>query len=394
MINLDISVVDNYSVEYGQEMIGKVCDNLETQINNNNKNKAINQKLIYFFGPTLSDRKNLIEDLLTISLDIIKEKNLNIKEYFMTSEFVFHSGFKIMEEVAKERKNHYLTDSELKEIVISKYIEKYSVKNGWLERKLNARTFDTKVSFDEFVDDIKKELDEFNKEISKVFNYEKMIDSELRHEIMFRFGIEVCPYCNRNFISNYKKKVINPKTNSTYYVNRTTSDLDHFYAKSKYPLFALSLYNFVPSCQICNSRFKIDKTAEIIHPFSEKIDYSKMKFSLVMNSNSSLEVFFGESKEFEIQLITSDLAYKNHIDVFKLEEMYSHHKSLVSELMFKKTAYDNTYMKTIDNLFSSYDLFNVTKEHKEIFLYGIKMNQEEFFKKPLSKLIFDIVNEN
>lgn len=53
-------------------------------------------------------------------------------------------------------------------------------------------------------------------------------------------GVTVCPYCNRNFV------------NVTNEAN--TSQLDHFFPKSEYPLFALCFYNLIPSCYGCNNR--------------------------------------------------------------------------------------------------------------------------------------------
>ncbi|NWF65857.1 MAG: hypothetical protein HXX81_00125, partial [Campylobacterales bacterium] len=57
-------------------------------------------------------------------------------------------------------------------------------------------------------------------------------------------GITVCPYCNRNYIFNFQK-------NKSL---EATSQLDHFFDKSTYPYFAVSIYNLVPSCQTCNQR--------------------------------------------------------------------------------------------------------------------------------------------
>lgn len=54
--------------------------------------------------------------------------------------------------------------------------------------------------------------------------------------------ITVCPYCNRNYIFNFKKtKSLN-----------TIAQLDHFFDKSTYPYFSVSIFNLVPSCQTCN----------------------------------------------------------------------------------------------------------------------------------------------
>ena len=73
---------------------------------------------------------------------------------------------------------------------------------------------------------------------NQLFCYKKFQDGNKnwgRHKLLFLMEIEVCPYCQRNYISSYEEN--NSK--------KTTADLDHFYPKSLYPFLALSLYNFI-----------------------------------------------------------------------------------------------------------------------------------------------------
>ncbi|MES9754870.1 hypothetical protein ABWK33_29875, partial [Bacillus wiedmannii] len=63
----------------------------------------------------------------------------------------------------------------------------------------------------------------------------------------------VCPYCNASFILTIDS--LNHLPNGGL---KAKADLDHFIPKSKYPMFAISLYNLVPSCIYCNQRFKRD----------------------------------------------------------------------------------------------------------------------------------------
>ena len=128
----------------------------------------------------------------------------------------------------------------------------------------------------------------------KLFSYEKL-DAGLgdkwgRHKILFLMGINVCPYCQRNYISSYEDKVENEE------INKTTADLDHFIPKSVVPFLALSLYNFIPSCQICNSRMKLDEPTIdlsnfeniVINPLIESFDDYGVKFKLENKSTAKL----------------------------------------------------------------------------------------------------------
>lgn len=87
---------------------------------------------------------------------------------------------------------------------------------------------------------------------------------------MDSLNIPVCPFCNRQYITSWEDMKKEKKS---------TADLDHFFPKSEYPLFALSLFNFVPSCQVCNSRMKLDHFMDDdgnrpIYPYEEKFDDS------------------------------------------------------------------------------------------------------------------------
>ena len=116
--------------------------------------------------------------------------------------------------------------------------------------------------------------------MSKIFRYEWLTEDNLkyppniRHQIMSKMRIPVCPYCNRQYVTLYRDSGNHQKT---------TADLDHFYAKSIYPYLALCVYNFVPSCQICNSRFKGDVDfyeTPHLYPYVQKTN-SHLKFRLV-----------------------------------------------------------------------------------------------------------------
>jgi len=86
-----------------------------------------------------------------------------------------------------------------------------------------------------------------------VFNWSAFIKRSKdapRESIADRFvkgvGLKVCPYCSRNHIAPLAEP------DRTIY----RPDLDHFFAQSVYPYFALCLYNLVPSCSACNCRIK------------------------------------------------------------------------------------------------------------------------------------------
>ena len=77
--------------------------------------------------------------------------------------------------------------------------------------------------------------------IGEIFDYD-LLSGNPRHEVLTALYVPVCPYCNRQYITKYGK----------IGEEEATADLDHYYHKSLYPFLALSVYNFVTSCSICN----------------------------------------------------------------------------------------------------------------------------------------------
>lgn len=87
-------------------------------------------------------------------------------------------------------------------------------------------------------------------------------------DILDDLNIKVCPYCNRQYVV---KLDIN--------MGKVIGDIDHFYSQNYFALFGLSLYNFVPSCKICNSLFKSDINADIQYPY-RMTDESNISFEI------------------------------------------------------------------------------------------------------------------
>ena len=64
-------------------------------------------------------------------------------------------------------------------------------------------------------------------------------------EFVRLLDVRYCPYCNAETVGTARMSG-----------GDFVSDIDHIFPKSVYPLLSLSLYNLVPACNRCNSRFK------------------------------------------------------------------------------------------------------------------------------------------
>lgn len=259
---------------------------------------------------------------------------------------------------------------------------------------------------------------------NKVFNYSKY-EKFFRNDIMSSLNISVCPYCNRQYITSWDD-VKNIK--STNKRRKSTADLDHFYPKSEYSLFALSLFNFVPSCQVCNSRMKLssfldDSGNRPLYPYNESFDDSAVFIASTITPQNDpkklLEVWLGENVndlkvKLEIHNSMSDPKKKDRIkrsnELFHIEDIYQAHKGIVSELMLKRRIYDDgEYLNGLKNIFEGFepDTFfknsddamykiigtdlSITQKQLELFLYGYNWEEGQDSTRPLSKLTYDIL---
>ena len=204
-------------------------------------------------------------------------------------------------------------------------------------------------------------------------------------------GINVCPYCNRNFI------------NVTEEAN--TSQLDHFFPKNEYPLFALCFYNLIPSCYGCNnkkstSKFYISPYDESITDIDELLKFSlNIKSADFINNSESIDIIIKDdiSEEELKQLESKDkLSVRQKLlkdkYVIDTRSLYKLHTDVVQELLWKQEVYSNSYkikleeiLATADKKFSKYEIDRM--------IVGYYTDKENYGKRPLSKMVTDISKE-
>jgi len=198
-----------------------------------------------------------------------------------------------------------------------------------------------------------------------------------------QLDINVCPYCNRNYIFNFYK---NSK-------DEATAQLDHFFDKKDYPYLAVSVYNLIPSCSTCNQR-KSSKKEDIFYPYLESFnDSAKFKYKGIKSISKDENADFLDTSRvmLDIEAIKNEEKVKKHIEVFNLDKLYENHKDIVSELLQKREIYSDSY---IDDLLNQYEgtLFKNREDLLRLITCGY-VNDEDLHKRPLSKLIKDISEE-
>jgi len=159
---------------------------------------------------------------------------------------------------------------------------------------------------------------------------------------------------------------------------RRMFDVDHFFPNSQFPMFCLSLYNFVPNCQICNSRIK--GSSSFYNFYSLDLNSLKLKDILLeispisknydLNNNLTIKVypklkkfnqktwnykplFSKNSEDYEIQFCINEKSnYNKVVKAFALEERYNNFaiKSQALYLMDLKRKYPNSNIKFLENI--------------------------------------------
>lgn len=215
--------------------------------------------------------------------------------------------------------------------------------------------------------------------------YDKWDAYKLASDLYDKANIKVCPYCNRNFVTVLVDEENGGKTRMTY---------DHFYDKATFPYLALSFYNLVPSCKVCNSDFKNTKNfynEPHIHPYID--DINKLKFKLDIENVDFINAKIGS---YNIKLNVDDFkddCYNrtkiiNHNNTFKIEQLSNFHKSISDKIIRKFYIYNED---KINELYNSFDgqLFS-SKEEIFLMIYGmLSVNNDE----PFSKLTLDIIDD-
>lgn len=209
-----------------------------------------------------------------------------------------------------------------------------------------------------------------------VGQYIKIIyDNKIGTWLAENLKVDVCPYCNIN---------MTPTLNTDKF--KTRPQLDHFKSKSSSPLLAISFYNLIPCCPVCNI-IKSEKNVDI-NPYSK--DFSENPFNIEQPMNA---IFYGsksEKADWKIQFANETDPYKSNIEVFGLKERYNQIKDYAEEIVFKALTYNDGYYESI---LQTFDQMLLTKSEMDRIIFGNYVSPEDFHKRPLSKLTHDILEQ-
>lgn len=247
--------------------------------------------------------------------------------------------------------------------------------------------FDLKATYDKMKPNQQEEV---KKHLGMKGMYNKFIDKNC--EFMYKGSqynsnyladkndIKTCPYCNENTTYSFYYK-----TTKSY---RRTFDWDHIIPKEEYPFLAISFYNLVPACKVCNF-LKIDRIilASPHSNFNPDLTYTfkvKGKHTDFITDTSSLNLLMKVKKN------PGGKALIDIIDKVGLDARLATQMELVRDILNKKILYKSAYWKSLE------DFVSVSSGKKINLLnlfFSAQFNHEEYYKRQYSKLISDLIKK-
>lgn len=314
--------------------------------------------------PHIVDAKNIHKDKL---LSVIKVKRNacadNDVKAFLTDELIE----KIL--INQPQKIYQIHLLFIREVIKSSLIEfllylkiKKKRNRSVIEQSLVTR-YDTIYEFLKIIFD----YDTFSKKSNNKY---------CAYDLAEKLDIPTCPYCNRM----YTKTVVKP-------TKITRPAFDHWYSKSAFPLLALSFYNLIPSCNVCNSSVKGSDLFNLkthFHPYS-----TVQKDEKILDFKYSYE--HRDYSSFKFKIINKNDFSKNSTEAFKLKEIYETHEDEIADLRRLRDVYSEKYLEMLKKNI----LKGTSTSDEEIYrlAFGTHVDETKFDRRPLSKMKKDILEE-
>lgn len=186
--------------------------------------------------------------------------------------------------------------------------------------------------------------------------------------------------------------------------SRNHFDIDHLLPKGICPIVGLSLFNFVPACQVCNEKLK--KMKELAQ---SKEDWLKISpthggstfdedVTIKLMQEHSCSTFFEQQKNrdnFYLKFDTNgNQAFDKYISTFHLADRYNYHKDLALHILDLKERYSPEKRKEISRLLSADGTKEACVRYSEAQIEA-DILQEKFHKdRCFAKLRRDLIHRN
>lgn len=196
-----------------------------------------------------------------------------------------------------------------------------------------------------------------------------------------KLDIVTCPYCNEQYNYSFKYKKQSDKI-------RRTFDWDHIYSQVNYPFLAISYFNLVPACKVCNF-IKLDQDEDYFNPHS----YVNVDDVYFFDLKPLGPGFISDVTKIELNVVFKKVkektAIKNTMEVVGQLNRMRCHRQLIRDILNKKRIYSNAYLRNLKNqvgILRTLSDFEIKQT-----LFGVVFDHRGYYKRSFSKLTADIL---
>lgn len=192
------------------------------------------------------------------------------------------------------------------------------------------------------------------------------------HWLAARLGVKVCPYCNRTYTFTISEDDV-----------LTRPQFDHFKPKSVYPFFAVSFYNLIPSCPVCNM-IKAEKEMDI-NPHLCGLNNEEV-FRISCDGEDEPVEWITNKDKIRVKVNHPSTNFR----LLGTEKLYNGHIDYIEEIVDKMQAYNLDYYEGLITGFQG-----LAKQPEEIdrFIWGCYLDTALHGNRPMSKLTYDILKQ-
>lgn len=271
----------------------------------------------------------------------------------------------------------------LKQRKYNKFYQYFYGKHGNLkENNIKNLLLADKQQMEKYINKFGKISRNNSKELcEKIFRYDTFSGRKCAYNILKIQKVKGCPYCNRQYIFTLGNHKVRPQ-------------FDHYYPKSIYPYLALSIFNLIPSCSICNQAKSSFDTHDcpILYPYEEEFG-DEVRFRTI---SDDIKYIHGMTDDFDLYLqmdgvdSEKEKKIKQQYKQLHLKELYDEHKDYVRDIAW------NHYINSedrIDEIMRVFPQMFSTREEAIAIVYMNDVRKENLGKRPLAKLTRDIYRE-
>jgi hypothetical protein len=165
--------------------------------------------------------------------------------------------------------------------------------------------------------------------------------------------------------------------------------LDHFHHQSTFIFLRLCLYNFIPSCYVCNSKYKNAYSLFVTRPeasspssasysFHDDVQF-KVYFSGTANDNVTIQDF-----AVDLDILNNHDSHCQYLKVLRIRGRYLHHKREALRLIKLKTDYPQARLEELSQSLS------MPLEDVKRLIFGADLFEKQFDNSTLIKYKRDI----